>query len=484
MGCGTPNISRRKGKITSVDKLSFQAELFIRGIQGNIRKYYFLQSELGDGAYGKVVSAVHRQTGERRAIKIIKKRAIKSQIARVKFMNEVALLSKLDHPNILKLYEFYEDDCNFYLVTEICTGGELLDEILRKQILSEALAATYMKQILSAVVYCHNHRIVHRDLKLENIMFVNKQPDALLKVIDFGTSVLRLRRKKLTQRLGTLSYLAPEVLKNKYDEKCDVWSCGVILYILLSGKMPFVVETEEQLNEAIQKGSFSLVGPEWSSVSDEAKSLVMRMLTIDPKKRISAEKALKNEWLNTENQQENFNLEQLRQTFLNLQTFRAKFKLQKAVLIFMATQLISQEEKSELNAIFSSIDTSKDGRIARAELIKGCERVFGYALPEEEIRKMMEAIDFDNSGYIDYSEFIIAAIDKNKLLSRDRLERAFTAFDKDGNGRISAKELRDMLESESPTSPDVWDQLIQEVDQNGDGEVDLAEFKTMMLNMF
>jgi calcium-dependent protein kinase len=248
--------------------------------------------------------------------------------------------------------------------------------------------------------------------------------------------------------------------------------------------MPFVVETEEQLNEAIQKGSFSLVGPEWSRVSDEAKSLVMRMLTIDPKKRISAEKALKNEWLNTENQQENFNLEQLRQTFLNLQTFRAKFKLQKAVLIFMATQLISQEEKSELNAIFSSIDTSKDGRIARAELIKGCERVFGYALPEEEIRKMMEAIDFDNSGYIDYSEFIIAAIDKNKLLSRDRLERAFTAFDKDGNGRISAKELRDMLESESPTSPDVWDQLIQEVDQNGDGEVDLAEFKTMMLNMF
>ena len=153
----------------------------------------------------------------------------------------------MDHPNILRMYEFYEDNCNYHLVTEICTGGELFDRIVEQEHLSEKYCAEIMEQVISGVNYCHQKNIVHRDLKPENLLLLNKKPNSPIKIIDFGTSQAFDPTKKMKARLGTPYYIAPEVLNKKYNEKCDVWSCGVIMFVILSGYPPFQGGTDIEI---------------------------------------------------------------------------------------------------------------------------------------------------------------------------------------------------------------------------------------------
>jgi len=184
---------------------------------------------------------------------------------------EYEILTKLNHPNIVRLLEFYQDADYFYLVTEFCEGGELFDQIINCGVFTENMAAEIIRQILSAVVYCHAHRIVHRDLKPENLLleYANRsfEQGNIVKVIDFGTSVEHVVGEKLKARLGTAYYIAPEVLRGEYDEKCDVWSCGVILYIFLCGYPPFNGEDDAQIFSRIKHGRFSYPSPEWDNVS-------------------------------------------------------------------------------------------------------------------------------------------------------------------------------------------------------------------------
>ena len=184
------------------------------------------------------------------------------------------MLKAVDHPNILKLYEFYQDSKNYYLVTEFCTGGELFDRITDKGSFTEAMAAHYMDQILNAIFYCHSKGIVHRDLKPENFVLDSPAEDAILKVIDFGTSSFFTEGETLKKKYGTPYYIAPEVLKKNYNQKCDLWSCGVNLYILLCGFPPFHGNTDEDIMKRVKKGIFSFPSPEWDQVSEEGKNLI------------------------------------------------------------------------------------------------------------------------------------------------------------------------------------------------------------------
>jgi len=223
------------------------------------------------------------------AVKIIRKSSLNEK-DRSRFFEEIDVMRSLDHPNILRLYEVYQDDKRYYLVMELCTGGELFDEITKRSQFSEADAAAIIKQVLSAVAYCHRKKVCHRDLKPENILLDSKSTDAnnSIKVIDFGASTRFDGKSKLTQIYGTAYYIAPEVLKSNYSEKCDVWSAGVILYILLSGKPPFGGVNDKEILESVKQGLFSFTSPEWRSISDEAKTLIKQMLMYDPSKRISA----------------------------------------------------------------------------------------------------------------------------------------------------------------------------------------------------
>ena len=479
MGCGLGHQNLGARSITPKQLIQSSGRFVAENVK-TFKQCYKIKEELGAGAYATVMSAIHRNTGALRAVKIIPKSRISSKVARETFLHEVDMLREMDHPNIVRVFEYFQDEKYIYIVMELCAGGELLDIILKKKVLSEQQAAKYMQQILSGVVYCHSKHIVHRDLKPENLIFQSDSEDSLLKIIDFGTSVLYTSRKKLRRRLGTIYYLAPEILKSSYDEKCDVWSCGVILYVLLSGKMPFMGEDDEDIFRKIEEGLFSMEGPEWTEVSEPAKLIVRKMLKVDPRKRASAEQILYEPWV----QQAAVPVPQrdyFSSVMSNLSSFNAHNKLQRALLAFMAQHLLSREETAELTQVFRSMDRTGIGRISHKELKQCVYDVLGVTYSEEMIAEILQKVDIDESGFIDYSEFLVAAMDKEKLLSVERLDAAFALLDMDGNGKISCAELKAILDVHSMYEDRLWADLIASVDQNGDGEVDIREFRDMML---
>lgn len=480
MGCGV--VKGQSAFSTTPKALYLGSGFFVSENPGVFRKCYQVLGELGNGAYATVLLASNLESGAKRAVKIIPKKRIISHEVVQRYLSEVDILRQMDHPNIVRVYEYFQDETYLYIVTELCEGGELLDKIVSKTVLPEAVVAQYMRQLLSAVLYCHTKHIVHRDLKLENLLLLSKADDSLLKVIDFGTSVLFDPRKKLKRRLGTVCYIAPEVLGSGYDEKCDMWSCGVLLYVLLSGRMPFAGEDDHQILANAARGNYSMTTVEWLEVSDAAKSLVRGLLQTDPKKRLSASQAFNDPWVQQTNRETPAG-PAFSEAIRNLSSFRARNMLQKAVLCFMSSRLISTEEVQELAQVFRALDQSGSGRLSKRELHEGVQRVMGLDLTPKSTSQILGEVDADNSGFIDYSEFLVAAMDKQKLLSTERLKAAFAAFDADHNGKITTTELRMMLDQKGAMDAQVWESIISGVDKNGDGEVDWKEFKQMMLNL-
>jgi calcium-dependent protein kinase len=232
------------------------------------------------GGFGEVRKCSNKKTGAIRAVKIIRKDSLDSK-EKIRFFQEIDIMRQLDHPNIVRLYEVFQDEKRFYLVTELCTGGELFDEITKRSNFNEQDAAAIIKQVLSAVAYCHSKNICHRDLKPENVLMDSKNNNQI-KVIDFGASQKYDDNKKMSQIYGTAYYIAPEILKSEYNEKCDVWSIGVILYILLSGKPPFYGDDDKEILNSVKLGTYTLTGPDWKNISNEAKDLIKKTLTYEP----------------------------------------------------------------------------------------------------------------------------------------------------------------------------------------------------------
>jgi calcium-dependent protein kinase len=281
-------------KIQVLDSIS--AEQFIKTKEGSFALEYKMGKVLGEGAYGKVCLISHKKTEIIRAMKMIKKSSMKKE-AKQELLMEVSILKMLDHPNIVKLLEIYEDDRCYYLIQEYCSGGELFDKIQEFHSFSERQAAEYMRQILSAIHYCHEKGIVHRDLKPENLLLESKKANSQLKIIDFGVSMKYKKGEKMHEKYGTPYYIAPEVLQRNYDEKCDVWSCGVILYILLCGYPPFNGPNDVEIMKAVKNGKFTFDDPDWKMISPEAKSIITKMLMLSPNKRVSAREALEDPWI-------------------------------------------------------------------------------------------------------------------------------------------------------------------------------------------
>jgi len=265
----------------SDDNIIISKENLISHKKGKISKEYTLGKTIGEGSFGQVRLAIHKPTKQMRAVKILKKANINMK----SLVNEISILSKLSHPSIMQIFEIFEDKINIYIVSEYCKGGELFDIISEKGSFSEKEACIVMKQIMSGICYCHQKRIVHRDLKPENILMDGDSNDLSLKIIDWGCAKTIKKKERLHKADGTAYYIAPEVLKGDYDEKCDIWSCGVIFYILLCGYPPFNAETDEEIFSAVLKGEFVFPEEEWNSVSEEAKNLIKKMLVLDPKKK-------------------------------------------------------------------------------------------------------------------------------------------------------------------------------------------------------
>ena len=450
---------------------------------GKLRDVYKIGQKIGDGSFSTVRKLKARDTGEKRALKSIHKKSLQSEEERLSVFTEVSILKTLDHPNILRLHEFYQDEKNYYIITELCIGGELFERIISANNISEGVAAEYMRQLLSVLVYLHDRNIAHRDLKPENLLMVNASRDSPVKVIDFGSSKVYSPGEIMQERVGTPYYIAPEVLRNHYTEKCDVWSAGVIMYIMLCGFPPFGGASDKEIMHKVSIGKFSFPSPEWDNISFEAKDFIERLVNINETTRLTAREALSHPWLMNADRV-HVNPEYVAPLLRNLQNFRAKQKLKKATLNFISSQLTTNEERSEMTEIFKSLDTDQNGTLSKEELKQGFLKCFGTSLEniDEEIDRIMIEADINRSGEIDYTEFISATLSRQQLLSKQRLEAAFKIFDLDQSGGIDADELKAVLGKYHTYQDSFWQELINECDLNGDGVIDLAEFMKMMLS--
>lgn len=453
---------------------------------GNPKEIYQFGNQLGKGSYGSVFVAKHKQTGALRAVKIIKKSQGNSKASWITndILREIELLKSLDHQNIIKIFEFYEGMKMFYIVTEFCKGGELFTKLKQEGGQDEITAGIIMFQLFSAINYCHSRKVMHRDLKPENIMLTTKPKNNKfeIKIIDFGTAKIFDPRKKMTKFIGTSYYIAPEVLKENYDEKCDIWSCGVILYILLCGYPPFNGNSNVDIFHNIQNSQPVFVGEEWNDITKEAIELIKAMLTKNPNKRLSAERCLNHKWfaMLEENEKQNKNFKSIQKNTINkMAQFVKENRLKKAVLQFISTQFNLKSDEDELRELFKELDKDNKGQITKKAFENHLISLYGETEGKEICNKIFEHLDLDGSGEISYDEFLSAMIDSKKVITEDKLERAFKIFDKDNSGRLSVDEIREVFGGDKQS----WKKVIEDVDLNKDGEVDFKEFKAMMMNI-
>ncbi|CAD8087698.1 unnamed protein product [Paramecium primaurelia] len=475
------NVEEPNNQIIQYPTLSVQPSLFIQMKRETIYSTYQVGKLLGEGAYGQVSIVTHRVTGMQRAMKAIRKDCLFEE-EQAKLFSEMTILKNLNHPHIVNLFELYEDEKFYYLITEYLRGGELFDRIQKAKSFSEADAVRYMKQVISAVAYCHSNNIVHRDLKPENIIFASEDQYSTLKVIDFGTSRKFDKNQNMSKRLGTPYYIAPEVLQKKYNEKCDVWSCGVILYILLAGYPPFYGRNETEIFDKILKGKIPFHTTEWNKISKEAKNLITNMLCQDVEKRYSAQQVLDDPWMQQGQEQNLFDDNFLK----NLTEFSAKSKLKQALLTFMASQMIQPKEVEQIQEFFKQLDKNNDGKLSKEELVAAFQQKVQskdrlIENMETKINKIVTEIDVNQSGYIDYTEFIMACLKYEKLLTIDKIKQTFRIFDLDGDKYISKEELSQIMEG---VDDDIWKQFLTECDQDNDGKISEEEFINLLQDKF
>ncbi|CAK62290.1 unnamed protein product (macronuclear) [Paramecium tetraurelia] len=465
--------SPTKKSIGSVSSLTIRmgVELFVNLKKGSLNKVYTIGQVLGQGAFGKVCKVTHKTTGLIRAMKQIKKSELIKEDEQ-KLFQEMNILKNLDHPHIVKLYELYQDQTNYYMITEYLSGGELFERIKKMQVFTEKRASELVHQILLAINYCHEQKIVHRDLKPENILFSGPEPEQNLKIIDFGCS-RKFNTSKMTKRMGTPYYIAPEVLGQNYTEKCDIWSCGIILYILLCGYPPFTGKTEQEIFEKVKSGRLRFPNEEWDLISKEAKQLISKMIQVDVNLRYTASQALSDPWF----QKHSTNLPINKKALDNLSKFQATSEFRTAIVQYIISQMTNHREIQDLQYTFQSLDVDKDGVLSKEELIQGYKKIMkNQEQAEQQAERILEEIDKNLSGQIDYSEFIMASINQSKVLSQKKIEQAFRIFDLDGDGYITKQELEDVM---GTLNQDVWQLFLQETDHNQDGKISYQEFQKL-----
>ncbi|KAJ7952234.1 putative Calcium-dependent protein kinase [Quillaja saponaria] len=443
----------------------------------DVRSTYIFGRELGRGQFGVTYLVTHKVTKEQFACKSIATRKLINRDDIEDVRREVQIMHHLTgHRNIVELKGAYEDRHSVNLVMELCAGGELFDRIIAKGHYSERAAASLCRQMVTVVHNCHSMGVMHRDLKPENFLFLSKEESSPLKATDFGLSVFFKPGDVFKDLVGSAYYVAPEVLRRSYGAEADIWSAGVILYILLSGVPPFWAENEQGIFDAIFHGHVDFSSDPWPSISSSAKDLVKKMLRADPKDRLSAVKVLNHPWMKEDGDASDKPLDIA--VLTRMKQFRAMNKLKKVALKVIAENL-SEEEIMGLKEMFKSMDTDNSGTITFEELKAGLPKL-GTKLSESEVMQLMEAADVDGNGTIDYIEFITATMHLNRVEKEDHLYKAFGYFDKDKSGYITVEELEYALKKYNLGDEKTIKEIIAEVDTDNDGRINYDEFVAMM----
>ncbi|KAH9672990.1 calcium-dependent protein kinase 13 [Citrus sinensis] len=517
----------------------------------NIEDRYLVDRELGRGEFGVTYLCIDRDTRELLACKSISKRKLRTAVDIDDVRREVAIMKHLPkNSSIVSLKEACEDDNAVHLVMELCEGGELFDRIVARGHYTERAAAAVTRTIVEVVQLCHKHGVIHRDLKPENFLFANKKENSPLKAIDFGLSIffkpgaragiwkcgkvsigssvsattpvqviflhpstgtgivdlvlvgyIYLAQshsciivhhiiencERFSEIVGSPYYMAPEVLKRNYGPEIDIWSAGVILYILLCGVPPFWAESEQGVAQAILRGLIDFKRDPWPNVSESAKSLHFENHIPACSTTVSLDLHLyevtcaiviwfdiEHPWLQNAKKAPNVPLGDVVRSRLKQFSMMNRFK-RKALRVI--AEFLSVEEVEDIKEMFKKIDSDNDGVVSTDELKAGL-RNFGSQLAESEVQMLIEAfglpmdpthvVDTNGKGTLDYGEFLAVLLHLRRMANDEHLHKAFSYFDKDGNGYIEPNELRDALMEDGAD------------DCTDDGLISYDEFVAMM----
>ena len=500
--------------------------LFMQRHQSPWNVYEELE-ELGSGFYGVVKKVRLIKNPEIiRAMKIIPEENI-VQGEGASLIDEIEILKNLQHPNIMKVYESFVDNHNYYIISEFCDQGHLLSKLEKIGKMDQIVVKFLMDQIFNAVSYLHSKNILHGDLKLENVLlytaskrggrrftsinqdfnhdesltedinknfgkknYSNKSKKYItdmmnyeVKLIDFGCSkyfVKNKKKKKLSGIIGTSIYCSPEVVNNLYDENCDEWSCGVLMYILLCGEAPFYGETEEEIFDKVKKCDYSFSNPAFKKVSKNCKDLIRKLL--EPKKqyRIKAREALRHPFF-TENfdpnsaMTENTDLNYLKQ-FINPIGYISKFH--EAVIAFLCVNFISKDEENNLRKLFRYMDKEGKNSISKKELKQSLEEI-DIKITDEELDKIFETVDENGTGFIEYQEFIRNACDIQALLSESNLKNVFHVICGDKE-LMSGEDIKKFIFKETKINEQALKEFFDSFGMKYENSIKFEEFSDMI----
>lgn len=450
----------------------------------DINKHYIIGKQLGQpGQFGQAHLVEHRVTGAIRAVKTISKskfsRSTDRKIHFQELRNEIEIMKTMRHNNIIQLFDVFESRNELHIVMEICSGGELFDRIKAQPdgAYNEQDAAIVLRQICKGLAYLHEHKIAHCDLKPDNFLFIGPAQDAALKIIDFGMSKFVKRRKYFKSLRGTPYYIAPEVIKGRYSEHADMWSFGVVMFVMLFGYPPFHADNDNDIfrlvlggfDPVVKKG-FKAHFPSDISCSASARDLMSKLLTQDTAKRLTALEALEHPWLTGA---EASNVPMVAAVLNNLKSFSNNYKFKQGV-VQLFSKTLSKEELEQMKKTFASIDENGDGQITVAELAKAVEKA-GSSARTEELTQLLKMADVDGDGTLSYDELVMSCVQRQIGAKEERLWNAFCQIDLDHDGIITAEELKTILGEDLQSAK----KMIEEIDADKNGKIDFEEFILM-----
>ena len=492
---------------------------------------YIELKDIGEGAYGVVKKVCLKSDPDNiRAMKIIPKENIVEKEDGTKFVDEIEILKNLEHPNIMKIYECFNDKDNVYIVSEFCDQGDLLGKMEKLGTLNQIVVKHLMDQILNAIAYLHSNRIFHGDIKLENVMlyktsmrasrnfsrinkdlnknkqlekdveksfnkkFVSKKSfnliedmnDYEVKLIDFGCCKYLVKKKdnKLSGIVGTSIYCSPEVVDNLYDEKSDEWSCGVLMYILLCGEPPFQGETEEEIFSNIKKGKFSFRPRQFNNVSESCKDLIKKLLEPNKKHRIKAIDALKHPFFR-ENYDpnisfdKNFDKGSILHKLLEVKKLPSKFH--ELIEAYLCYNFIKKDEEKKLTQLFRFLDHKGKNRLSFYDFDKTFKEN-GINVPKEKIQKMIDILDSDGNNSIEFQEFLRALCDKESLYNDKNLESVFNLIDTDQKGYINMNDIKKFIFKNKEVANETFMDYLKQIGMDLKSKLKFDQFVDIIRN--
>ena len=494
---------KNKRSITGIDKSNLNKKLInleksipvltetlIIQQKGNLHENYEIIKKIGAGSLGVVYKAKNIYLKNIVAIKMIKK-VKENDEEDSNIINQINILKKLSHPNIVKIHEFYSNKKYYQIITEYCKKGELFKYIKRS--FTEKQLAVIFYQILSGLNYLHEKNVIHKNIKLKNIMVLQKEEDInskeeylWIKIIDFHTAEIFQKNRKDYSHIHNSYYTSPEAIKNIYTEKSDIWSVGIILHLALTGKVPFDGKTDDEINYKIENISYNELDPRLLAHSSESKDLLDKLLQKDQKNRPSAKEALNHEWFKKYGGRSlfcNFRPDEIQQYINNLCTYSCSSKITQLVLAFLVHNIPVSTSTYIILKLFRYFNLSGDCKLTKTELKKG---LYNYR-NEEQVNNIVDELflllDGDNNGYIEFEEFLRACADKKEVLTKENIWYAFKFLDDKNTNTIDVKTLMRAFDTKPNKMIEaVFNKTLNKGDFDNNGIITFQEFEEIMLN--